>query len=205
MLVNKTHPTAQMAIKAFPEYTGRKFRYEICNKSMDLVSYWSGGSCNYYKIIDLTNDRILEIPQNGSGFERIKPLNNIQAPAPGFVVVKHSIFCGKDCGLTIYIHPENVNPELIDEPKIELSNDELIVLLSISMFKNSYAGEKNIRIKMAVRETKINPQKYIDTLKSLQRRGFISKSGGLTKLGKNVCSDTKIHSLSQLKVNKDND
>ena len=31
---------------------------------------------------------------------------------PGAVVVKHTYFCGKDCGLTIYINPADMPAQL---------------------------------------------------------------------------------------------
>jgi hypothetical protein len=56
--------------------------------------------------------RQVSIPENGSGFTAIDRKYGpdglpLSLPAPGFAVVEHSIFCGKDVGLTVHIHAEN--------------------------------------------------------------------------------------------------
>lgn len=89
---------------AFPDYTGRKFNLEFAEQPYIGDTNWGGGTRNKYVLVKL-----------GSDFERqafpafspwANPIEGERFPMrQGFALIEHSIFCGKDCGVTIYAHP----------------------------------------------------------------------------------------------------
>jgi hypothetical protein len=167
---------------------------------MGLVSHWDGGTRDYFRVIQLKDMKIVEVPQNGTMVDPIDPLKEIQLPSPGYLVVRHAIFQGKDMGLKAYIHPDNVNPELLPVNDEALSWREKVVLLSRRMYKNTYAGEKNICMRRAIAEAGISKETYLDTFVSLQERKMLSKIGALTNKGKNALSPYNLCGLHQLAV-----
>jgi hypothetical protein len=91
-----------LAKLAFPGYRGRKYRLEYREK-LTTASYWSGGSRDTYCLIDLATRRPTPIAGiNPIGFQGPTPTTQI---SPGQVLVEHTIFCGKDIGITFYLNP----------------------------------------------------------------------------------------------------
>jgi hypothetical protein len=84
----------------------RKVRVFI-QKTYLVSNYWDGGSRNYCEFVNLEN---LETA-SGVKFNRQtqgNPYNQDMGTVeitPDFVVVEHIIFCGKDLGYRIYVHP----------------------------------------------------------------------------------------------------
>lgn len=95
-------------LRTVDRYAGRTFYAEICER-VTLPSdsgVWGGGSRDTYSLVRLADGESVRDPMThvapylGSGrADRDVPMT------PGFAVVGHSIFCGKDCGLTFYLHP----------------------------------------------------------------------------------------------------
>lgn len=95
-----------VALKAFPEYRGRKFFFEVQKYPLDLRSSWQGGSRDFFKFVRLSDQHSVAIPAQ-SGFDpAIAGLDAVTIPE-GFACVQHTIFCGKDLGLTVIINPAN--------------------------------------------------------------------------------------------------
>lgn len=97
----------------FPEYRGRKFQVEAACQVTLYDLNWSGGTRSVYRTCT-TEGRYIGSSAKANA---AAPWNNAaegqRVPVPqGAVIVKHSEFCGKDCGLTIYIHPEDM-PKLL--------------------------------------------------------------------------------------------
>lgn len=76
-----------------------------------MSDYFSEGSRNFARAYDLATGRVAQplaaagTPWNAQAHARI------EIPA-GVAIVEHSIFCGKDAGVTIYVRPENLAPLL---------------------------------------------------------------------------------------------
>lgn len=104
--------TRSVFTAAFPTYRGRTFRYRLTESPMDVRSYWDGGSRDYFAIVRLADRAVLPIPAQ-SGFDRALPGADAVPMRPGFAIVEHSIFCGKDLGLTLYLHPADVQPGML--------------------------------------------------------------------------------------------
>jgi hypothetical protein len=93
---------------AFPDYAGRKFYFEVQKSGLDCRSFWQDGSREYFRFVRLADSAVsVEVPAQ-SGFDR--PINGLESVIipEGFVCVRHSFFCGRDCGLTVVVNPANV-------------------------------------------------------------------------------------------------
>jgi hypothetical protein len=105
--VSLSDPEVKRVVKAtFPDYRGRTVYVSYATRPVDVTSYWSGGSRSYFKVIDLRDGRVLGVPQNGTPFDGgpIRP-EGIEVP-PGFAIVEHVIFCGRDLGIRIHVNPD---------------------------------------------------------------------------------------------------
>lgn len=122
---------------AFPGYSGRKFKVE---SSADVTLHsdsWEGGSKVSYRLIDLETGEVRGVTRE-FGNPYTNPSGQVPTVAlrPGLAVVAHSIFCGKDTGLTAYLHPDNFVAML--PPAIEMSADERRALDIIGSYKGGH-------------------------------------------------------------------
>jgi len=53
----------QVANVAFPDYNGRKFKVEVAHTPLNMASYWSGGSRDYWCVVDLAQMQVVSVPQ----------------------------------------------------------------------------------------------------------------------------------------------
>jgi len=89
--------------RVFPDYRGRKFRLAVTDHVTLYNLNWDGGSRNQYAAVQIT-----------AGQTRV--FGNMPAPwsnpvegltlelKPDVAVVRHSIFCGYDTGITVYLN-----------------------------------------------------------------------------------------------------
>lgn len=89
----------------FPQYRGRKIRLSFTER-MSLENYWDGGTRSYYRAVDLNTGEVRE-PARATG----NPFNgmaHVEFDLPtGVALVEHSIFCGKDVGITVHVRRES--------------------------------------------------------------------------------------------------
>lgn len=93
----------ELVAKTYPDYTGRKFRLEI-QSSYLMENYWDGGSRHYVVAVTLDGD-VQEA-------QRFNPMNDQRAHAEfklpdDIMLVEHTIFCGRDCGLSFIVSPNS--------------------------------------------------------------------------------------------------
>lgn len=174
-------------------YDGRKFKAQVV-EAMTVpadAGLWSGGSRKHYSLVELNSGVKHTIPgqdlnpwQYGDGArqERRIPLK------PGFAVVCHTIYAGKDFGLTFYVHPDNAAALL---PKqVELSENQKTVLAATSHYKASYNGMD--RYQLALRGRSYSAPEFMsrdqwDEAKAeLIAGGFLNKAGAITTKGRNA-------------------
>lgn len=97
----------------FPDYKGRKFQIEFAENVMLYNTNWSGGTRNKYAA--LAADGRMARPDIPAPW-----INQVEGSEvelnPNVVLVKHTIFCGKDLGITIYVHPSYA-PQYLPEGK----------------------------------------------------------------------------------------
>ena len=109
---------------SFPAYRGRSFRVVPSGRVTFADLHWDGGTRSEYKAVRLAGGRAAEL---SIGLPWASPTEGrtVDIP-PGFVVVEHSQFCGKDCGINIYCHPGDVGAMLPahEQPIAPCSFDE---------------------------------------------------------------------------------
>lgn len=97
----------------YPDYKGRKFFLEVTEKEFDVTSYWDEGSRTYYKFVNPNGD-VLHLPDTHP-FHQHNKENRIAKLVPGLACVRHTIFCGHECGLTIMLHPNDMPKQISSE------------------------------------------------------------------------------------------
>ena len=85
----------------FPEYKGRKITIST-SVPQYLDSYWSEGSRQFFKFYQPATKKTYTVKSNHPVFESSNP--NYLASLPADIIcVSHTIFCGHDMGITIYV------------------------------------------------------------------------------------------------------
>lgn len=102
------------AICAAIGYNGQKISYTLNEAPNELNSYWDGGSKDSYTFFNLDTLKAFQLPSNHPFFEADKP-RTLNGLPPRVLLIKHTIFCGKDLGLTIYSNSED-RAKLIGSP-----------------------------------------------------------------------------------------
>lgn len=180
------HPEVeQLGRLAYPDYTGRKFQVHPC-ETVNVSSYWEGGTRSFFKFVRLHDMFVsTEIPAQSAFDQKIKGATSVKL-IPGLVCVEHTIFCGKDMGICIHVHPENA-PRYLHKP-VDLTDDEKIVLKFTVGLKSSYAGIKNYQYYEANRKTGITWERWNDAKKQLISKKLLNAAGAVTNEGRNVMS-----------------
>ena len=181
---------ASLIAATFPDYTGRKFRV-IASKLVTIMDLnWSGGSRSQYAGCTLDG-----MPTgNLAAWNQVAPWRNAaegsQVEIPrGACVVKHSISCGKDVGLTFYVHPANM-PTFIPE-RAELSHVEKLVLKYSKERRASYGGKDRYGQALddhSYSDTGDFPSRveWEDAKRALIMRELLNGRGAITDKGKNA-------------------
>jgi hypothetical protein len=180
---------------AFPSYAGRKFKLVVRDHPFThFHSYWDGGSRTDYAVVELATMKAFAVPENGSAFVAdLAGVEQASLPRPGFAVVAHSFFCGKDSGLTIYLHPENAAAFL--PAPVELTWHEQVVLAATRSLKSSCGGDSQYRFSEARRMTGIGRTNWDAAKASLVSKGMLLGSGAITTNGKNAIGAKDLYSL----------
>lgn len=177
----------KIALAAFPNYTGRKFCVTVVTHPINVCSYWSGGSRTYFNFVNLTTGKCYgEIPQQSAFDEPIQNADRVNL-IPNLACVAHKIFCGKDLGIEIMIHPDNA-PALLTNNTVEITEQEKIVLLYTKRLKSSYNGISNYRFYEAHKEKGISKEQWETAKQSLIEKKLLTKSGAITSNGRNLVS-----------------
>lgn len=189
MTVKHFNPQDNQLIKsvcglAFPDYTGRKIKVRYSVKSLNLSSYWDGGSRSYFRIVELSTMKVVTVPDNHPVFNKAAyDVKNVSLPQ-GFVVVEHCYFCGKDLGLTI--HTSDDAPLLSDGT--DISEDLKQLLACTYGLKSSYAGIKDYRGYRLYQRFGWSEDKVELVREQAIEKGYLTKGKALTNAGKDVVS-----------------
>jgi hypothetical protein len=175
----------QIANAAFPSYSGKSFKISTA-ESVDVRSYWDGGSRDYYAFVQLTDAGVVgryEVPQQSMFDRQIPGADSVKLDsAPGLVCVRHCIFQGKDMGLTIIVHPSNMSQAFLPPAAPEMTTDEKAVLRVTVERKAGYGGVSR-RESIGMPEDRWNV-----ALASLIGKGLIAKNKAVTTAGRNAHS-----------------
>jgi len=172
-------------------YSGKRFK-AIVSDSVTIPSdadLWSGGSRDRYQVVELSSGKVSAPAHYNKAPWDVRADNTI-ALAAGYAVVRHSMFCGKDMGLTFYIHPSDT-VALLPAPSAELSAVEKIVLNATASYKASYNGRDRYQMAQDDQRWSKNPVTFDraawDSAKaSLVTKGLLNKAGAITVAGRNA-------------------
>lgn len=180
------------------DYSGRSFKARI-GETMTIPStagLWEGGSRDTFRFIRITDGAAVDAVKHQlapwDGSRRDIPVTL----RPGFAVVEHSYFCGKDMGLTFYVHPSDAAP-MLPAPDGQLTDTEQKVINATCSYKSSYGGRD--RYEMARDDyapcwAKPDPAKapfptreeWEAAKAALASRGYLNKAGAITPKGRNA-------------------
>ena len=182
----------------FPDYKGKKIKVVIGDIPTNLSSYWSNGSREYYVFYNLANGNAKAVPESGSGFGKYPdtPKVNTQSMPDAVVLVNHTIFSGKDLGITIYAKPGAVEPLLPPPDDNSLSNEEIFTMILIRSLKSFARKEEAGRYGVSTKQ-------YEDAVKSLQVKGYVAKNGSLSTDGKNWMASSKYSNMDSMRAAKE--
>lgn len=118
------------------------------------------------------------------------------------VCVHHSIFCGKDTGISIHGWPDTIAnllaPDLVLTPPM-LSWAERVVLSATRTYKANTFGNSNYRENQARRETGITPEQWSVASVALMSKGMLKSNGAITSKGRNAIGNTNLYILRREK------
>jgi len=89
--------------RAFPEYNGRKIQVVFTDHMTPCDLNWGGGTKNTYAFLNVNGEIMRYSP--AAPWIEVNEDKRIEIQ-PNVLIVKHSIFCGHDTGITIYAHPD---------------------------------------------------------------------------------------------------
>jgi hypothetical protein len=111
MEFKKTDPVVAQYVRQFPNYRGRKPVRIRASKSCHISDYWSEGSRTYSVFVDFKTGKALSDSEVGFQVQTIANPFSLRIGdfdlKPGIVVVENTIFCGKDLGIRVVVHPED--------------------------------------------------------------------------------------------------
>lgn len=171
----------RVAAAAFPGYNGRHFKLEQRDR-VNVTSYWDGGSRDSFVFVRLADMATVPIAS-------INPLRDAgHAPVElpeGVVCVEHSIFCGKDMGLTFYVR----DAKLLPLPALEgVTDDMRLVLTHTASLKNTYGGRSDIRFHEANERHGVTRERWDVAFSACVAAGFLNRAGAIQAAGRNVAS-----------------
>lgn len=178
--------------KAFPSYSGKQFKVTAFTGPMTLDSTWSGGSRDYWAIVQMNGAKRFQVPENGNPFLNGGKTFKCGRLPNGIALVRHTIFSGKDLGLEIYVNPENLNRLALPQPA-EITLGQKIVLAYTRSRKSSYNGRN--RAEMALDESGFPLDQWEEAKAECIAKGWLNKAGAITNEGRNVIQWTSPESL----------
>ena len=161
-------------------YSGKRFQAEPA-ENVTIPSHaglWDGGSRTTYSAIELATGKAVPVSDNMSAPWSDKRQDLTVPLRAGFAIVKHSIFSGKDMGLTFFVHPSDVVKLIPEQPQDDLSPVEIKVLAIHRGIKASYRTDYYSRAGITIGE--------VEAIKArLCSLGYLNKAGAITVSGRN--------------------
>jgi hypothetical protein len=177
-------------------YNGKQFKAVVCTEHTIPADAgtWSGGSRDTYTAINFETGQQVTVSDHYSAPWDSSRKDRRVKLEPGFCLVEHSMFCGKDMGLTFYIHPDNATKML--PVAVTLTPTECLVLNATKSLKSSYAGRDrydNARGDYSLEqclegEPYPTRDRWDIAKQALINRGLLNKAGAITVNGRNALS-----------------
>jgi hypothetical protein len=149
---------------------------------MRCDSYWSGGSRAYYVAVNLQSGQSFPVPENGTPF--MPEVFQASTLPANWAIVRHTIFCGKDLGLTVSVNAENLQKML--PPARNFTKAQVAVLVFTRERKSSYNGKN--RQQMAQDEIGLPAPEWNQARAELIAMGLLNSAGAITNEGRNAAS-----------------
>ena len=110
----KSDPKIAWLVKlCYPGYRGRRTVKVEARETYRVADYWSEGSRNYAEFVHLPTRRVVRLDSLDYEQQAQSNLFNLTMGTvrltPEVVAVENVIFCGKDMGVRIYVHPSAFN------------------------------------------------------------------------------------------------
>jgi hypothetical protein len=121
-------------------YTGRKLRAELSDTAYIPADAgtWDAGSRDIYEGLEMATGRVVSLVDTMSAPWDSSRRDQTITLRPGFCVVRHSTFRGKDMGLTFIMRPSDAAPML--PAPVTLTDLDRCILAYTAGRKASYAG-----------------------------------------------------------------
>lgn len=168
----------KLGLFAFPAYTGKKFQCEFVDYPISVISYWDGGTRDYFVMVKNDLSARLETPETRPGVNDLAAQKGM-TPPPGYCLVCNRIFCGKSAGLSLYFNKADQVLMLPDEA-VSLSEGEKAVLWATQAFKSFCRVDQYLLSKW---------DDWDENVLSLKAKGMLQKNGAITNKGRNAISD----------------
>lgn len=182
--VEKIDPSMQSIIsKCHPGYNGKKVKLSTTPPT-NIRSYWNDGSRSYYTFFSLDTGEAMVVESNHPVFEAGKPYYMEKLPER-VLLVEHSIFQGKDMGITIYANSTDMAP-MLPSTDVEMTIDERIVLTFTKCYKSQF------RLQEANRVHHITMDRWNTAKEALISKGLLNKAGAITTNGKNAIQGNEV-------------
>lgn len=98
--LRRSDPLVKRLLAAtFPEYRGRKVKARLWTHPRTLDNYWDGGSRSFYVAVRLVDGAVSDFGTDNPF--RTATHEPVDLPS-GVLLVEHTIFCGRDMGLTVW-------------------------------------------------------------------------------------------------------
>lgn len=172
-------------------YAGNKFKAYVTEQMTvpSTAGLWDGGSRDMFSALRLADGATVPMPG-----QHLAPWDNRSDQkvtlAPGIAIVEHSIFAGKDMGLTFYLHPTDAAP-LLPAPQAGLTELEQLVLEYTISRKSSYNGRDRFQMaqddmRWSNKPIALTRAQWDEAKASLIGRGYLNKAGAVTTAGRNA-------------------
>lgn len=157
----------------FPSYAGRTFKIRGVSGPVDLRSYWDGGSRDYYAVVR-ADGAALSVPTQ-SAYDRALAGAEAFTIPNGVVVVEHSIFCGKDAGLTLIVPMERLAHYLPATEGPGLTDEQAVVLHLTATLIPAARRERS----------GMTNERWAEVVAELAAMGLLRRNGAITPEGRN--------------------
>lgn len=111
MEFKKSDPkVAHLVRLCYPSYKGRRKVKVSAKQRYRVRDFWDGGSRDYVEFVHLPTMSLRSLAEiDFEGQDKANPFDLDMGYAnltPDIVAVENTIFCGKDLGIRIYLHPD---------------------------------------------------------------------------------------------------
>ena len=107
--------SAELLACTFPSYAGRKIKASFVESVTLHDLNWDGGTKCTYVAIRNSDCAVVSLASLGMNAPWVQPMEGAKIELNrDYSIACHSHFCGTDCGITFYVHPDAIVSRLIE-------------------------------------------------------------------------------------------